>query len=90
MDLSQIDMLGKCELAGPGRHLMTIVRENNTGAGWRKVLALILGVIAVGLPINNISDYALLVILTVVIFCGDVSARRAPGRPRWRSSSLVH
>jgi hypothetical protein len=75
MDLSQIDMLGKCELAGPGPHSMTAMRESDPGAGWRKVFALLLGVAAVGLPINNISDYAVLVILTVVIFCDEVSPR---------------
>lgn len=54
---------------------MTATHEDDAGAGWRKLLALLLGVAAVGLPINNISDYALLVILAVVIFCGEVSAR---------------
>jgi hypothetical protein len=54
---------------------MTVVRGSNTGAAWRKVFALLLGVLAVGLPINNISDYAVLVILTVAIFCGGVSTR---------------
>ena len=54
---------------------MTVVRGSNAGAAWRKVFALLLGVLAVGLPINNISDYAVLVILTLVIFCGEVSAR---------------
>ena len=67
-------MLGKCELAGSGSVAMTVAREGNAGAGWRKVFALLLGVVAVGLPVNDISDYALLIILTVIIFCGEVSA----------------
>jgi hypothetical protein len=62
MDLSQIAMLGKCELAGSGSVAMTVAREGNAGAGWRKVFALLLGVVAVGLPVNDISDYALLII----------------------------
>jgi hypothetical protein len=75
MDLSQIDMLGKSELAGLGRHAMTAIHVDNAGAGWRNLFALLLGIVAVGLPINNISDYALLVILAVVIFTGEVSTQ---------------
>jgi len=51
---------------------MTAVREDNVGSGWRKLFALLLVVLAIGLPINNISDYVLRVILTVVIFSGEV------------------
>lgn len=54
---------------------MVEMRKYNAGAGWRKVFALLLLVLAIGLPINNISDYALLVILTVIIFCGEISVR---------------
>jgi hypothetical protein len=54
---------------------MIEMREYNAGAGLRKVFALLLLVLAIGLPINNISDYALLVILTVIIFCGEISVR---------------
>ena len=46
------------------------------GVIWRKLGALILGIVAVGLPVNNISDYAILLILVVIIWCGDVSGRR--------------
>jgi len=70
MDLSQIDMLGKCELRTP--EAMTAVRGDNVGSGWRKLFALLLVVLAIGPPINNISDYVLRVILTVVIFSGEV------------------
>src|SRR5262245_46162739 len=54
---------------------MAVVDAYNAGAQWRRVFAILLGVLAVGLPINNISDYTVLVTLTVIIFCGEVSAR---------------
>lgn len=64
---------------------MTAVREDNVGSGWRKLFALLLVVLAIGLPINNISDYVLLVILAVVIFSGEVSAR-----PRaWAAAAAI-
>jgi hypothetical protein len=56
---------------------MSAPHEDGPGSGWRKLAALVLCVVAIGLPINNISDYALLVILAVVIFTGDI---RAQGR----------
>ncbi len=51
---------------------MTAPHENVPGSGWCKLAALALCVVAIGLPISNISDYALLVILAVVIFGGDL------------------
>ena len=42
------------------------------GAGWRKLAALIMVVAVLGLPVNNAADYALLLVLAVVIFSGDV------------------
>ena len=42
--------------------------------GWRKLAALVLAVAAVGLPINQIEAYALLLIAAVVIFSGEVRA----------------
>jgi hypothetical protein len=64
---------------------MTAVQEDNVGSGWRKLFALLLVVLAIGLPINNISDYVLLVILAVVICCGEVSAR-----PRaWAAAAAI-
>jgi hypothetical protein len=56
---------------------MTATDEDVPGSGWRKVAALVLCIVAIGLPINTISGYALLVVLAVVIFNGDV---RAHGR----------
>ena len=86
MDLSQIDMLRKGELARClGNVCMTATHEEAAGAGWRKLAALFLGAAAVGLPINNISDYALLLILAIVIFCGEITAR--PGS--WLAATLI-
>jgi len=42
--------------------------------GWRKLAALVLAVAAVGLPINQIEAYALLLIAAVIIFSGEVRA----------------
>lgn len=67
-------MLRKGELAESGTAFMTATHDDAACAAWRKVGALVLAIAAIGLPINNISDYALLVILAVVIFCGDVRA----------------
>ena len=53
---------------------MSAPHANVPGSGWRKLAALVLCIGAIGLPINAISDYALLVILAVVIFTSDVSA----------------
>src|SRR5450631_2136883 len=54
---------------------MTATRDNElAGAGWRKLAALLLGVAAIGLPINNLAGYAVLLVLAVIIFTGEVSA----------------
>jgi hypothetical protein len=45
------------------------------GAGYGKAAALGLGVAAVGLPVNHVGTYALLLILAVIVFIGEVSAR---------------
>jgi hypothetical protein len=45
------------------------------GAGWVKGAALSLAVAAVGLPINDLAAYALLLALAVIIFTGEVTAR---------------
>jgi hypothetical protein len=42
------------------------------GTGWRKFGVLLLSFAAVGLPINDISVYALLLILTVIVFTGEI------------------
>jgi len=42
---------------------------------WLKVAVLVLATAAIGLPVNDLSDYALLVVLAVAIFTGVVTAR---------------
>lgn len=56
---------------------MTAAREDEPQpfAGWRRLGVLILALAAFGLPLNDIAVYALLVVLTVVIFTGAVTAR---------------
>ncbi len=43
---------------------------------WLRLAALALGVAAVGLPVNHLFGYALLLVATVVIFSGRLSLRR--------------
>lgn len=45
---------------------------------WLKLAALVLVVAALGLPVNDLLRYALLVIATVLVVAGTVSARLAP------------
>src|SRR5262245_63772641 len=45
---------------------------------WLKLAALVLVIAALGLPVNDLFRYALLVIATVLIVAGTVSARVAP------------
>ena len=56
---------------------MTSMREDAgpAGAGWRRVAALAFAIAIVGVPINHVAPYALLLIVTLVIFTGEVSAR---------------
>jgi hypothetical protein len=64
---------------------MTATRANAAGATLRKLAAVLLGAAALGLPINNFADYVALLILTVAVFCGTVSAR-----PRaWAAAAVV-
>lgn len=55
---------------------MTLVNNSEPRgiAVWRRLGALILALAAVGLPLNDISLYVLLLIVTVIAFCGEVSA----------------
>ncbi len=57
---------------------MAPAQESTTAAGlaWRRSAALLLAIAAVGLPINHVGAYALLVVAAVVIFNGEVSAQR--------------
>ena len=54
---------------------MTSMQEVAVGEGWRKVAVLALAVAALGLPVNQIESYAVLVVAAVVIFSGAVSTR---------------
>lgn len=54
---------------------MTVMHEHATGDGWRRLGVLFLGVVTIGLPINTISDYALLAILALIVFNSEVSTR---------------
>lgn len=53
--------------------------------GWRKLAALVLAVAAVGLPINQIEAYALLLVAAVVIFNGEVRA----GGGAWAAAAAI-
>jgi hypothetical protein len=64
---------------------MTAPHEDVPGSGWRKLAALVLCIVVFGLPVSNISDYALLVILTVVIFSGDIR----PGGRAWLAAVAI-
>ena len=61
---------------GTTRFAMTSTLENSPrpGAGWRKLAALLLALAAVGLPVNDVGSYALLLVATVVIFSGAARA----------------
>lgn len=65
---------------------MTLTRDDaaGAGAGWRRLAVLVLAVAAVGLPVNDLGIYALLLIVAVVVFTGEVSAR-----PRAWAAALV-
>jgi hypothetical protein len=64
---------------------MTALHEDVPGSGWRKLAALALCIVVFGLPVSNISDYALLVILAVVIFSGDIR----PGGRAWMAAVAI-
>jgi hypothetical protein len=54
---------------------MSALSEDIGCQAWLKVAVLVLALAAIGLPVNDLSDYALLVVLAVAIFTGVVSAR---------------
>ena len=45
------------------------------GAGWRRAAALAFAVAAIGLPLNQVAAYLLLLIVAVIIFTGEVTGR---------------
>ncbi len=54
--------------------MATIADNDVAGAPWRKFAALVLAVAAIGLPVNNVTDYVLLAAMAVAIFSGEVRA----------------
>src|SRR5262245_58234938 len=68
----------------PGRRALNAADSDDRRAAqarmqpWLKLAALILVVAALGLPVNDLFRYALLVIATVLVVAGTVSARLAP------------
>lgn len=80
-------MLGKPNrgLGWTGHIFMSDERDEAAGQGWRRLGVLILAVAAIGLPVNELADYALLVLLAVAIFTGSVGTR-----PRaWLTAVLI-
>jgi hypothetical protein len=51
--------------------------RSNPHQPWRKLGVLVLVIAAVGLPINDLSRYAVLVVCAVAIYCGTLSRSRA-------------
>jgi len=47
----------------------------SSAAGWRRLAALVLALAALGLPLNGLFNYALLVLAALAIFSGEVSGR---------------
>lgn len=62
-------------MAGPESSMAATGERVSAGALWRKLAVLTLAVAVVGLPVHDLSAYALLVAVTVFVFTGDVSAR---------------
>ena len=54
---------------------MESTQEAIAGAGWRKLAVLALVVAVLGLPVNQVESYAVLVAAAVAIFSGSVRAR---------------
>ena len=54
---------------------MTAVREDAAGGGWHRLGVIVLAVIVIGLPINNIVDYAALLTVVLIVACGNVLKR---------------
>jgi len=66
---------------------MTAASEDTSAAagGWRKLAVLVLALAAVGLPVNDLAGYALLLAAAVVLINGEVSAR---GRA-WAAAAAI-
>jgi hypothetical protein len=62
----------------PGRRALTETDYRRAAQPWLKFAALVLVIAALGLPVNDLFRYALLVIATVIVVAGTVAARLAP------------
>jgi hypothetical protein len=68
-------MLRKDDLAWGRAAFMTVVRDDAAGGGWHRLGVLVLAVIVIGLPVNDIVDYAALLAVVLIAACGNVSTR---------------
>jgi hypothetical protein len=55
------------------------------GAAWRRAAALAFAVAAIGLPVNHIAAYLLLLIVAVIVFTGEVSGRASA----WVAAAII-
>jgi hypothetical protein len=68
-------MLRKGDLARGHATSMTAVRDDADGGGWHRLGVVVLAVIAIGLPINNIVDHTALLVVVIVVTCGNIRTR---------------
>src|ERR1019366_569262 len=65
---------------------MTAMADNElAGANWRKLAVLVLGVAIIGLPVNDLTGYALLTVMAVVVFNGEVIVSRGA----WQGAAVI-
>ncbi len=70
----------------PGRKMMATRELASPASGrWRRLAALLLAVAAIGLPVNQLATYALLLLATIVIFSGEVRA----GKVAWAAAIAI-
>jgi hypothetical protein len=55
------------------------------GAGWRRTAAFAFAIAPLGLPVNHVAAYLLLLVVAVIIFTGDVSTRASA----WAAAAAV-
>src|SRR5262249_43862207 len=58
-------------------HTMAAADEIASAAsgGWRRLAALVLALAAIGLPVNDFASYALMLVVAIVTFSGEVTGR---------------
>jgi hypothetical protein len=66
-------MLRKGDLVRGQATSMAAVDDDAAGGGWHRLGVLVLAVVTVGLPVNNIADYAALLAVAVFVFCGEIN-----------------